>query len=56
MALAIPLALVLDCFVKNDTVIGIIGKTHGVKSAAKPLKNAMKNNAHIDFPSVLFVD
>ena len=39
-----PLALVLLCFVKKDTVIGIIGNTQGVNKAAKPLKNAIKNN------------
>lgn len=50
MAFTIPLAFVLDCFVKKETVKGIIGKTHGVNNAAKPLKNAIKNKAHIDFP------
>ncbi len=33
-----PLERVLLCFVKKLTVIGIIGNTHGVKSAAKPPK------------------
>jgi hypothetical protein len=33
--------LVLLCFVKKLTVIGIIGKTQGVKSAANPEKKAI---------------
>ena len=41
-ALTIPLALVGDLFVKNDTVIGIIGKTQGVRSATNPNKNPVK--------------
>ena len=43
IAFLIPLALVLLCFVKKLTVIGIIGKTQGVSKAAKPDKNAIKN-------------
>ena len=31
-----PLLLLCDCFVKNDTVKGIIGKTQGVNKANKP--------------------
>jgi hypothetical protein len=31
-------------FKKNDTVIGIIGKTHGVKIAASPKPNAVSKN------------
>ncbi|MNS76729.1 hypothetical protein D3C72_1102850 [compost metagenome] len=42
MAFLIPCALVLLCFVKKLTVIGIIGKTHGVNNAAKPEKKAIK--------------
>ena len=34
-----PFALSLLPFVKNETVNGIIGKTHGVKSAISPPKN-----------------
>ena len=30
------------CFVKKLTVIGIIGKTHGVNKAANPDRNAIK--------------
>src|SRR5581483_12379429 len=34
-----------DCrFRKKDTVIGIIGKTHGVKIAATPKPNASRRN------------
>ena len=43
-AFSIPSDFVLDFFVKKETVIGIIGKTQGVNNAAKPLKNATKNN------------
>ena len=31
-------------FIKKETVIGIIGKTQGVSSAANPLRKAKKNN------------
>ena len=41
-AFLIPAAFVLLCFVKKLTVIGIIGNTHGVNKAAKPLKNYKK--------------
>ena len=34
-----PCFLVLDRFVKKDTVTGIIGKTQGVIKAIKPPKN-----------------
>ena len=51
MALRIPAALDLLCFVKKLTVIGIIGNTQGVRSAAKPLKNDRKKISHMDFPS-----
>src|SRR6056297_1036565 len=38
-----------DCpCIKNDTVIGIIGKTHGVSTPAKPRTNARKNIPHIE--------
>ena len=36
MAFAIPLLLDCDCFVKKETVNGIIGKTHGVNNAKRP--------------------
>ena len=42
MAFLIPVALLLLFFVKKLTVIGIIGNTHGVSSAANPDKNAIK--------------
>ena len=44
IAFSIPSDFVLDFFVKKETVMGIIGKTQGVNNAAKPLKNATKNN------------
>ncbi len=37
-----PAALVLLCFVKKLTVIGIIGNTQGVSKAANPEKKAIK--------------
>ena len=45
-AFVIPWAFVFDDFVKNVTVIGIIGNTQGVSKATKPDKNApnKKNN------------
>ena len=36
MAFAIPLLFDCDCFVKKETVNGIIGKTQGVRSANSP--------------------
>lgn len=36
--------------VKKLTVIGIIGKTQGVMSAARPAKNATNKNPNNDFP------
>lgn len=53
-----PLALDLLCLVKKLTVIGIIGKTHGVSRAAKPDKKAMKNipqSPRLVVPSSAFV-
>ena len=41
MAFFIPFALVLLCLVKKLTVMGIIGNTQGVSSAAKPEKKAI---------------
>ena len=43
MAFSIPFAFDLLCFVKKLTVIGIIGNTHGVNSAANPEKKAIIN-------------
>ena len=45
IALKIPLDLVLLALVKYETVIGIIGNTHGVSNAAKPLKKEIKNKS-----------
>ena len=42
MALILPFSLLPLLFMKNETVIGIIGKTQGVKIAASPPKNARK--------------
>ena len=41
-----PCFLVLDLLVKNETVTGIIGNTHGVTSAINPPKNPRKNTPH----------
>ena len=48
-AFLIPAAFDLLFFVKKLTVIGIIGKTHGVSKAAKPLKKEIMKISHIDF-------
>src|SRR5690606_7006514 len=53
MAFLIPLARDLLCLVKKLTVIGIIGKTHGVNNAAKPEKNAIMKIDHKPFCSDL---
>ena len=42
-AFRMPSARVLDCFVKKLTVMGIMGKTHGVSNAAKPKPNPRRN-------------
>ena len=42
-ALKIPSAFDLDCLVKKLTVNGIIGKIHGMISAAKPPKKPSQN-------------
>ena len=55
MAFLIPSALVLLCFVKKLTVIGIIGKIQGIKSAAKPPKKAKKKIVHKLFSSLFGV-
>ena len=47
-ALRTPCDLVLLCFVKKLTFIGIIGKTHGVnKASAPPIKPAIKIAHHV---------
>ena len=46
-ALSTPLCL-LCCFVKKETVSGIMGKTQGVSKAMKP-----PNNPRIKMPSML---
>ena len=56
MAFLTPAALDLLCLVKKLTVIGIMGKTQGVSSAAKPLKKEITNINHIDFPSSFSVE
>ena len=48
----IPAARVLLCLVKMLTVNGIIGKTHGVISAAKPPRKLRKNIVHNPFSSL----
>ena len=48
-ALNMPSALVLLCFVKKLTVSGIIGKIHGIMSAAKPPKNPSQKVVPIPF-------
>ena len=47
--------LLSPLFVKNDTVKGIIGKTHGVKIAAKPAIKAPKKNPIKELESLLLV-
>ena len=42
IAFLTPSALVLLCLVKKLTVIGIIGKIQGIKSAANPPRKAKK--------------
>ena len=44
MAFAIPLLFDCDCFVKKETVNGIIGKTQGVNKAAKPPRKLKTNS------------
>ena len=41
-----PCFFVLDCLVKKLTFMGIIGKTHGVRSAAKPPKKPARKIAN----------
>src|SRR5690554_4451319 len=45
------MALVLLCFVKKLTVIGIIGKIQGVSNAVNPNKNATIKIVHNPFSS-----
>ena len=42
----IPSARVLDCLVKNVTVIGIMGNIHGVNRANNPPPNPAQNVHH----------
>src|SRR5690554_4748984 len=46
IAFFMPAARVLLCFVKKLTVIGIIGKIHGVSNAVKPKRNATIKMVH----------
>ena len=48
IALALALALLASPCIKNDTVIGIIGNTQGIITAAKPAIKAIQKNAHND--------
>ena len=52
MALPIPLLLFPDCFVKKETVSGIIGKTQGVSKAIKPPNTPNKKIPQRLLPSV----
>ena len=56
IAFLIPAAFVLLCLVKKLTVIGIIGKIQGIKSAAKPPRKAKKKIVHRLFSSFLGVE
>ena len=49
-AFTMPLDLFFDCLVKNDTVNGIIGNTHGVNNAIKPPKKPKPKIPHIPEP------
>ena len=51
-ALKRPRRLFSSPLMKNDTVIGTIGNTHGVSSAAKPHSTASIISAHIEPPSL----
>ena len=55
MALKTPFFLFFDCFVKNETVNGIIGKTHGVSNANKPPTNPKKKMLNNPFELSEFV-
>ena len=50
VALVVPFAAP-PRLMKNDTVIGMIGHTHGVKMANKPPNSPMTNIHQIDCPS-----
>ena len=44
-AFRIPSDLFLDCLVKKETVIGIIGKVQGMKNAKNPPINPIPKSA-----------
>ena len=49
-ALNLPAATLSEPFMKNDTVIGTIGNTHGVRSIAKPQRMASMISIQSDPP------
>ena len=60
-ALKRPCATFSEPFMKNDTVIGTIGNTHGVRSMANPQRMASRMRAQMflpewDFSTSLVVD
>ena len=55
LAKNLDLALSSPLFMKNETVIGTIGKTHGVRSAAKPQSIASIINPQIELLSFVLV-
>ena len=55
-ALKRPSAGLCDCFMKKETVIGTIGKTHGVSSMAKPQRIASIISAHRLSPPLAVAD
>ncbi len=52
MASRTPFPFSPDRWRKKLTVIGMIGQTHGVKSAMIPPRSPMRNMYHSDLPSV----
>ena len=52
-AFPIPFFLFDDCFVKNETVRGMSGKTQGVNNAMNPPTNPSKKIFSMPFPSAL---
>ena len=48
IAFAFAFALFVSPCIKKDTVIGIIGKTQGITTAAKPATKAPQKNIHKD--------
>ena len=47
-----PCFLVLDLFVKKETVTGIMGNTHGVTNAINPPKNPKKKTPQAPLSSL----